>query len=202
MKMGNKPGRIRETRKKLKVLIREHEKISKLHRSSSTASSCSVMRASVDDSCRQSILDVSMRSSEDEHSAFVTAAQIGCLEMVKLLLNLGVPINVPDTGGWTALHAAVDSGHLDVTEFLLANGSRVNTGTDDGTTCLHLAAQRGFVEIAKLLSKYEAEVNAPNRKGATPLFYAVEGGHLEVKHVHNILYFWVKYLSLYNLLLF
>ena len=72
-------------------------------------------------STRQSMLDVSIRSSEDEHSAFVSAAQLGCPDMIRLMLDVGVPVNIPDTGGWTALHAAAKAGHFNVVQLLLDN---------------------------------------------------------------------------------
>lgn len=60
-----------------------------------------------------------MRSTDDESSAFVAAAKLGCMDMVKMLLDLGVPVNCPDAKGWTALHAAAEGGHLEVVKALL-----------------------------------------------------------------------------------
>ena len=52
----------------------------------------------------------------------MTAAQLGCVDMVRMLLELGVPINVPDLSGWTALHAASEAGQTEVVELLLKHG--------------------------------------------------------------------------------
>lgn len=57
-------------------------------------------------------------------SAFTTAAQLGCVDMVKMLLGLGVPVNAADAGGWTALHAASGAGHENVMQLLLQSGVR------------------------------------------------------------------------------
>ena len=49
--------------------------------------------------------------------------------MVKLLLDLGVPVNSPDVGGWTALHAAASAGNTPVAELLLEHQvSDLSTG--------------------------------------------------------------------------
>ena len=82
--MGNKASRLRDTRRKLKVLLREHQ-----------TTMMASMRGSVtslNTSTRQSMLDVSIRSTADEHSAFVTAAQLGCTDMVKMLLEVSLPL--------------------------------------------------------------------------------------------------------------
>ena len=166
----NRNNRLRETRRKLKVLLREHQQSVLTSRGSS-----------INTSQRQSMLDVSIRSTEDEHSAFVTAAQLGCLEMVKLLMDVGVPVNIPDMGGWTALHAASDSGHDDVVDLLLANGADPNIQTDSGSTPLHAAAARGHQSTLTLLIRHNADVNLKNVNGAAPIFDAVQGGHVQVR---------------------
>ena len=56
--------------------------------------------------------------------AFSAAAQLGCTDMVRMLLDLGVPVNATDARGWTALHAASAAGHEDVMLLLLQSGVR------------------------------------------------------------------------------
>ena len=73
-------------------------------------------------STRQSMLDVSVRSSETDHSAFVMAAHLGCADMLRLMLGVGVQADTRDVGGWTALHAAANAGHGDVAHLLLEAG--------------------------------------------------------------------------------
>ena len=41
----------------------------------------------------------------------------------RYLLSIGVKVNVPDVGGWTALHAAAESGHVTVVQELLKAGA-------------------------------------------------------------------------------
>ena len=78
--------------------------------------------ANVTGPIRQSMLDVSVRAGEGEQSAFVTAAGLGCADMVKMLLEIGVPPDLPDQNGLTALHAAAESGHVAVIELLIGGG--------------------------------------------------------------------------------
>ena len=65
--MGNRSSRIKETRRKLRTMLQEQNAMvsnSELHKLGLGTSRGSSVNAST----RQSMLDVSMRSTEDEHS--------------------------------------------------------------------------------------------------------------------------------------
>ena len=51
------------------------------------------------------------------------ATEGGHLEVVKLLLELGSPINQPDNMGQFCLHFAAEHGHTQLCKFLLENGA-------------------------------------------------------------------------------
>ena len=80
--------------------------------------------------------------------AFSAAAQLGCTDMVRMLLDLGVPVNATDARGWTALHAASAAGHEDVMLLLLQSGvSTVRCALDNITQHSLLAIEPGHPEI-------------------------------------------------------
>ena len=55
------------------------------------------------------VMNLFFRSSSNETSAFIAAAQIGAPEMIRLFITeVGVPPNVEDHNGWTAMHAAAE----------------------------------------------------------------------------------------------
>lgn len=110
------------------MLLREHQR--------SLMSSMRGSLQSLNNWQRQSVLDVSIRSTEDEHSAFVTAAHMGCTDILAMLLDLGVPVDTTDMGGWTALHAACDSGHVQVCELHLT--TVLQTCYQDALACMIL----------------------------------------------------------------
>lgn len=73
--MGNRAGRIRETRRRLKTFVKDQQtgSITNLDLSGlAAASGLNTRGSSVNASTRQSMLDVSMRSTEGEHSGMST----------------------------------------------------------------------------------------------------------------------------------
>ena len=66
--MGNRSSRIKETRKRLKDMLHDHKHKQVLMSGSDVTFSGVSRSSSVCPSVRQSMLDVSMRSNDDEHS--------------------------------------------------------------------------------------------------------------------------------------
>lgn len=56
----------------------------------------------------------------------MAAASRGRVEVVRLLLDRGLPLDARDSSGLTALHAAVDEGHLPVVEELVGRGASMS----------------------------------------------------------------------------
>ncbi len=108
------------------------------------------------------------------------AAAAGDLEMARLLLENGAPVNEQTDDGITALVYAVVEGHVEVASLLLENGAPVNEQTDDGITVLMHAVVEGHVEMARLLLENGAPVNEQTDDGVTVLMHAVVEGHVEM----------------------
>lgn len=88
----------------------------------------------------------------EERSAFVNFASKGNFEAVKNLLSDGMPINVVNKDGETALIGAIESQHHKITDFLLNSGANVNIKTKRKDTPLIMAArQKDESLLVKLL---------------------------------------------------
>ena len=101
------------------------------------------------------------------------AAQVGDLELVKLLLAANADVNARANAGWTALHWAAYWSHREMAELLLRNNANVNAKNSAGYTPLHWAAWRDNNALAELLLAHKADVNAADHDRRTPLHYAV-----------------------------
>jgi len=113
--------------------------------------------------------DLNTREAEEGLTPLMCAVQSGRRDVVKLLLDSGADINIPNFKGWTALQYAVLHSDKEVVEWLISRGAQVNTRTLSGETPLHYAADKE--EILRMLIAAGAEVNATTNEGKTPLFF-------------------------------
>ncbi|MCJ1425632.1 hypothetical protein MMC29_003532 [Sticta canariensis] len=104
------------------------------------------------------------------------AALIGHAEVVRWLLQQGVPADSQSSAG-TPLLWASGSGQDAVVCELLAAGADANATTPDGVSAVIMASAAGSSATVIKLVKGGAHVNA-NAKGVTPLHTAAESGSL------------------------
>jgi len=108
---------------------------------------------------------------EDGETSLQTAVTEDDPELVKLLIEHGSNVNIPDDEGATPLHRC---GSVEVARLLIARGARVNAADKHGLTPLHLAAfETSQIDLAKLLIAHGANVNAKDEDGNTPLDFIV-----------------------------
>ncbi|KAK6985004.1 ankyrin [Favolaschia claudopus] len=88
-----------------------------------------------------------------------TAANIGCKEMVVLLLGQGIDINTYRGRYGTALQAAASPGYESIVQILLEAGAEVNAQGGMYGSALHAAAYEGHESIVQMLLDRGAEVN-------------------------------------------
>jgi len=116
------------------------------------------------------------------------------LKLIRLLIEKGADVNLPDDAGLTPLMWAslpgrpkvikagfisspttyfVSSGSPQIVEALLDAKAKVDMQNKQGATALHYAAVFGPVGKLEALVSRGANVNAPDSDGDTPLIYAV-----------------------------
>ncbi|RKK66726.1 hypothetical protein BFJ69_g15146 [Fusarium oxysporum] len=104
----------------------------------------------------------------------------GHVEVVKLLLDKGADVNIPDKDGWTPVFSASWNGYVEVVKLLLDKGADVNIPDKNGWTPVSAASANGHVEVVKLLLDKGADVNIPDKNGWTPVSAASANRHVEV----------------------
>jgi ankyrin repeat protein len=89
-------------------------------------------------------------------TALISAAHLGYVEFVKLLIAAKAPLDHVSSMGWTALTTAVVLGngskeHLATVEALVQAGADTEIKDRRGTTALDHARSRGYADIVKVL---------------------------------------------------
>ena len=104
----------------------------------------------------------------------------GDVKTVGRMLREGIPVDVGDKYGQTALHWATMKKRADVIKHLLHEGADVNRQDQYfKATPLHWAAQYNNTEVVRLLLDNGADINLKNDYDKTPLDVAVEGREVE-----------------------
>lgn len=100
--------------------------------------------------------DVTRRTSRYQGSALIYASHQGEVEIARMLIAAGAPVDRINNLGWTALLEATilgDGGlaHQQIVAALLAGGADKSIADHDGVTPLEHARNRGHSAVAKLL---------------------------------------------------
>ena len=105
------------------------------------------------------------------------ATDVGCLDLVKVMLERGVDVDDEKFDGWRALEYAAKGGHVRIPEYLLKNGASFNENTCLSES-LTLAVVHGHLAIVSTLLKAGADINTLWSKDTnTPLYHAAKHGH-------------------------
>ncbi|KAL2810734.1 ankyrin repeat-containing domain protein [Aspergillus granulosus] len=123
--------------------------------------------------------------------ALTTAATLGRIDDMKILIGKGADPAFDGRGGWlgSPLHGAAIGGSLDAIRFLT---KYVDTKLDvecshSGNTLLHYAAQNGNHDTVRWLLGVKVYPDERNDCAQTPLFLAASGGHADiVKRLLNL----------------
>ncbi|MGJ7530107.1 ankyrin repeat domain-containing protein [Variovorax sp. GB1P17] len=95
---------------------------------------------------------VSAGASADVKALVATVAAEH-LESVRLLIELGAPVNERNGAGFTGLHCAAYSGNTDIVALLLAQGADPSIIDQHGKTATQIAEEEGWDELVAILKR-------------------------------------------------
>lgn len=116
------------------------------------------------------------------------AAELGDLNLVKLMLRKGAEVDATNYDFGTPIIVAVKNHNFEVVQELIRNGAELNNCimTPRKVTPLHTAAEEGFLDIVELLidagAKVDTEMYCSSSQfgGNTQLFLAALRGHTAI----------------------
>ena len=79
------------------------------------------------------------------------AAAAGRVDIVRMLLRKGAPVNARQNGDFTALHSAAQNGHLAMLDLLLVYGADLDVRSSEGKSPCDFAIQCGHASVAERL---------------------------------------------------
>ena len=120
--------------------------------------------------------------SQNKEAMLVNAAEDGCVETVKLLLEAGADASAKHNKNTAIIRAILGrqvnmapGGFIDIVRLLIEAGADVNaTGEGKGSmTPLMWATNRGYANIVKLLITNGADINKTDEDRESALFVAI-----------------------------
>ncbi|CAM9815620.1 unnamed protein product, partial [Pylaiella littoralis] len=115
-------------------------------------------------------------------AALDLAAKAGHVDVIKLLIKAGAPVDAKNRDGKTALIHAVKANKASAVDALLEAGADAEAHlNDESWTSLHSAAEDTYLEVVRVLLKHGASVHAKDadNDNDTPLHVAVRKAGLE-----------------------
>ena len=125
----------------------------------SVAGDTAAIRAAVAAGARLDSLDT--RRSRNGRHPLNWAALNDRVPALRLLLELGAPLEAENLTGFTALHHAAEAGSLEAARFLLAAGADPKHANAAGLLPSDTAAEQGFPAIVTLLEAAERGERPP-----------------------------------------
>eukprot|EP01054_Gregarina_sp_Poly1_P004538 Gregarina_sp_Poly_1__4537@NODE_2436_length_2140_cov_43_605885_g1547_i0_p1_GENE_NODE_2436_length_2140_cov_43_605885_g1547_i0NODE_2436_length_2140_cov_43_605885_g1547_i0_p1_ORF_typecomplete_len466_score60_38Ank_4/PF13637_6/4_3e03Ank_4/PF13637_6/1_1e08Ank_4/PF13637_6/3_3e13Ank_4/PF13637_6/1e05Ank_4/PF13637_6/2_1e06Ank_4/PF13637_6/0_00042Ank_4/PF13637_6/4_1e08Ank_4/PF13637_6/3_9e05Ank_4/PF13637_6/0_00071Ank_2/PF12796_7/0_012Ank_2/PF12796_7/2e16Ank_2/PF12796_7/7_8e16Ank_2/PF12796_7/4_8e06Ank_2/PF1279 len=119
--------------------------------------------------------EISIQRDRWDQTLLTLAVQMHDHEAAETLINFGVNVSVPGSGGETALMIAASQGDLLITQFLLSAGADVDAVNHEGNGALMCAITSCSVEIVRALLQVSVKsVNICTCKGLPPLLYTTQ----------------------------
>jgi len=115
-------------------------------------------------------------------TALMLAAGRGSLEMVRLLVERGAPVDEREARkGLSALHFACSGGYPAVAAYLLEQGAAADSRDKLGRTAVMFAAGKGDAATLRLLIERGADVNFRDAYGNTAVTIAEDTEHPDIR---------------------
>ena len=111
--------------------------------------------------------------------SFTYAARRGDVSKVADMVQAGMPVDIDDEDGWTALFRAACYNRTDVVRYLLNNGANVNKQDSLGWTVLHHASRMNQTDVMRILLEHGARKDIKDKYGNTPIDLARPCNHKE-----------------------
>ena len=115
-------------------------------------------------------------STVEVNSMLFSAADKGCIDLVKLLLSQGASLEARDRLGARPLARAASAGEIEIVTLFLDKGAPIDARDLDGSSALFKAAEAGRLPMVRLLMERGADINLPGRNGISPLSAAAYMG--------------------------
>jgi ankyrin repeat protein len=128
-------------------------------------------------------------SRDDGDTLLIHAVQSDDVDLARVVLAHGHPVQEKGAEGLTALHVAAGRGLPEMLRLMLSSRGEVRAKSDDGMQALHFAAHEGYREVTQLLlaagADQDARCDCPDRYGggATPLMMAARAAKIETVRV-------------------
>jgi len=118
-----------------------------------------------------------------------TAARLGVVPAVNLLIRAGADVDHINTVRRTSLQYSVLSGHLECVEILLDEEAAIDLCDNGGSTALLHAVGTKHLYIVEKLLKEGANVEHLNSRGDSPLLWAVQQSPVPLAMAQTLLKF-------------
>jgi uncharacterized protein len=105
-----------------------------------------------------------------------SAADKGCENLAKKLLDAGASLEARDGRGFNPLSRAAKSGQKEIVALFLDRGAQIDARNLEGSTALYEAAETGRLPIVRQLVDRGANISLAGRSGITPLAAAAYMG--------------------------
>ena len=101
--------------------------------------------------------------------SFIRAAYNGDISKVVDMVQAGMPVDIDDGDGWTALSAAAFNNQTDVVRYLLNNGANVNKQNRWGVTALYEASRYNYTDVMRILLQDGARKDIKDNASMAPI---------------------------------
>ncbi|CAF0831043.1 unnamed protein product [Adineta steineri] len=110
-----------------------------------------------------------------------------CEKNIEYAIASGIPVDLVDHAGQTALYYACQRGYIKIVEYLLRYNARHDITDLNQTSPLWIAAKEGHSHIVLILLKNGADPNRKAHDGTTALYHSSYEGHIKC------VYYLIKY---------
>ena len=132
--------------------------------------------------------EINYRSGKLLRTPLIVAVVCGEKEKVRLLLDHGADLSMPDADGRTAVNHAAMGAHREILALLFEKGASLNDRDNGGGTSLHQAiadthanaSLNARIETVRWLLSNGAHPNVTDNGGRTPLMLAAGNAYTEI----------------------